>query len=94
MTSRLGQTWLRGLLETFWVTSAFRAAGSFMTVIKYLEDMKANVFVNFPSIDEADSRQSTSLLYTPKFDWTRSIHSRNNRLDCYCAFEKVMVPSS
>ena len=77
-----------------WVTSAFRAAGSFVTVIKYLEDKKANVFMNFSPIHEADSRQSTFLFYTPKFDQTRSIHSRNNRLDCYCAPEKVMVPSS
>ena len=61
-----------------WVTSAFRVAGSFVTVIKYLEDKKANVFVNFSSIHEADSRRSTSLIYTPKFDRTRSIHSRNN----------------
>lgn len=77
-----------------WVASAFRAAGSFVTVIKYPEDKKANVFVNFSSIHEVDSRQSTSLFYTPKFDWTRSIHSRNNRLDCYCALESVTVPSS
>lgn len=27
-----------------WVASAFRAAGPFVTVIKYLEDKKANVF--------------------------------------------------
>ena len=65
-----------------------------MTVIKYLEDKKANVFVNFSPIHEADSRQSTSLFYTPKFDRTRSIYSRNNRLDCYCALERVTVPSS
>lgn len=77
-----------------WVTSAFGATGSFVTVIRCLEDKKANVFVNFSSIHEADSRQSTSLFYTPKFDRTRSIHSRNNRLDCYCAHEKVMVLSS
>ena len=32
-----------------WVTSAFRVAGSFVAVIKYLEDKKANVFVNFSS---------------------------------------------
>lgn len=51
-----------------WATSALGAAGSFVTVIKYLEDKKANVFVNFSSIHEADSRQSTSLFYTPKFD--------------------------
>ena len=51
-----------------WVTSAFSAAGSFVTVIKYLEDKKANFFVNFSPIHEADPRQSTSLFYTPKFD--------------------------
>ena len=89
-----GADMARRFARDLWVTSAFRTARSFVTVIKYLEDKKANVFMNFSSIHEADSRQTTSLFYTPKFDKTRSIHSRNDRLDCYCALEKVMVSSS
>jgi hypothetical protein len=68
VTGFLRQAWLRDFARDLWVTSAFRVAGSFVTVIKYLEDKKVNVFVNFSSIHEADLRQSTSLFYTPKFD--------------------------